>query len=190
MLTATADLQVRCGIGARLVGIGSSVSVDDGDWFLLEFGEPGAVQWDWTVTAKAPRDAELRLELRPAVAAVDGSYTVPAEANTNTATTSFTTDVHVRTSAIKQVGTWFDDNWPIITAIAVALGGAVLGLIAWVKKLRGAIAPPTAPGAPAPAAPAFAPPAVPPPAPSAPAPPAVPPPRGRRARKRQGARRR
>jgi len=190
--TGTADLQVRCGIGARLVAVGSSVSVDDGDWFLQQFGEPGTVQWDWTVTATAAPDAELRLELRPAVAAVDGSYTVPAEANANTTTTSFTTDVHVRTSAIQQVGGWFDDSWPIITAVAVALGGAILGFIAWVKKLRAAIAPPTAPGAPAPALPAVPPPAVSPPAVSPPAvrPPAVPPPRGRRARKRQAARRR
>lgn len=139
--TATADLQVRCGIGARLVSIGSSVTVDDSEWFLLEFGEPGVVQWDWTVSATAPRDAELRLELRPAVATLDGRYTVPAESNPNTATISFTTDVHVRSSAIQQVGTWFDENWPIVTTVAVALGGAVLGLVAWVKKLRAAIGP-------------------------------------------------
>jgi hypothetical protein len=139
--TATADLQVRCGIGARLVAVGSSVAVDDGEWFLLEFGEPGTVQWDWTVSATAPRDAELRLELRPAVATLDGRYTVPAESNPNTATISFTTDVHVRSSAIQQVGTWFDENWPVVTTVAVALGGAVLGLIAWIKKLRAAIGP-------------------------------------------------
>jgi len=139
--TATADLQVRCGIGARLVSIGSSVTVDDSEWFLLEFGEPGVVQWDWTVSATAPRDAEVRLELRPAVATLDGRYTVPAESNPNTATISFTTDVHVRSSAIQQVGTWFDQNWPVVTTVAVALGGAVLGLIAWVKKLRTAIRP-------------------------------------------------
>jgi hypothetical protein len=115
------------------------VSVDDDDWFLREFGEPGEVQWDWTVTATAPRDAELRLELRPAVAAVDGSYTVPAESNPNTATTSFTTAVHVRTSALQAVGRWFDANWPIVTTVFVALGGAVLGLVRWTTQLRSAV---------------------------------------------------
>jgi hypothetical protein len=135
--TAAVPLEVRCGIGARLVPVGTSVDVDDQDWVLLEFGEPGTVQWNWTITAGEPRDAQVRLELRPAVALVDGGYTVPAEdTNPGTTTTTFTTDVHVQTSLLQRAGTWVTDSWPVITSVAVALGGGILALLTWGKKVR------------------------------------------------------
>lgn len=135
--TAAVPLEVRCGIGARLVPVGTSVDVDDQDWVLLEFGEPGTVEWNWTITAGEPRDAQVRLELRPAVALVDGGYTVPAEdTNPGTTTTTFTTDVHVQTSLLQRAGTWVTDSWPVITSVAVALGGGILALLTWGKKVR------------------------------------------------------
>ena len=137
--TAVVPLLVRCGIGARLVSLGDSISVENEDWSLAEFDQPGFVQWSWTVKATAPDDAQVRLELRPAVVTADGHHVVPAGDPTRAATSTFTTDVQVEASWPQHVDIWWTDNWDTVTTIAAGLGAAVLTLITWLKKAGSAL---------------------------------------------------
>jgi hypothetical protein len=85
------------------------------------------------VKASKPVDQQLRLELRPAI--IIGEQGDPVYGDDNVA--SFTTDVTVKASMLQQTAYWLEVNWPLIVAIATALGGATLAVVTWVRKLRG-----------------------------------------------------
>ncbi|MCH6170907.1 hypothetical protein [Pseudonocardia alaniniphila] len=129
-------LEVRCGLGARLVSTTSAAEVDKSDWLLQEFDETGKLQWAWTVTGKKPGDHTLRLELRPAVAVVGGGYVLPAGDSPASQVVMLETDLQVTSTFLQNVYLWWDTNWDKIALIAAGLGGAVLAVRRFLKNLR------------------------------------------------------
>jgi hypothetical protein len=58
--TQIATIEVRCGVGARLVGLGESVAVEDeGEWIYLQFDNPGVFEWAWVIRATKPEDSQV-----------------------------------------------------------------------------------------------------------------------------------
>lgn len=136
----SADVQVGCGVGARLDAQGESIVVEDeGEWVYREFSTPGLSQWSWTVRSTRPQDATIRLELRPAVPVSGGGYVVPANDVPGVQTAGFTTEVQVQAGLVDEASFWTTTMWPKIVAVAAAAGAALLGLIAWVQKMRASI---------------------------------------------------
>lgn len=131
-----ANVQVSCGLGARLEAVGDSVTVNQSDWTLEQFAQPGIAQWSWTVKAVKPGDAQVRLDLRPAVAVKDGGYVVPAE-NSVTNTLHFTSAVQVHMTWTQGFYAWWDANWSKLTAIVAGIGAAIAAVLAWLRKQRG-----------------------------------------------------
>jgi hypothetical protein len=129
-------VDVRCGLGARLVSESDNLEVDKTDWLLQEFDKPGTIHWSWTVKAKKVKGGTLRLELRPAVAVAEGGYVVPAEDEKDSPTTGFTTQVQVEASPLEHLYAWWDENWPKIVSIGVALGAAIAGVLTWIEKIK------------------------------------------------------
>jgi hypothetical protein len=129
-------VDVRCGLGARLTSPDGTIEVDEADWMLQEFDQPGMVRWAWNVTGTEPGDHELLLELRPAVA-VEGALVVPGGSTGPMTTTAFVTAVHVDATMIERMSVWWDDNWDTITTIAAGLGAAIAGLIVWLRNMSG-----------------------------------------------------
>jgi hypothetical protein len=129
-------LEVRCGLGARLVSTTSSAEVDKSAWLLQEFDETGKLQWAWTVAGKKPGDHVLRLELRPAVAVVGGGYVLPAGESPASQVVMLETDLHVTSTFLQNVYIWWDTNWDKIAVIAAGLGAAVLAVRRFLKNLR------------------------------------------------------
>ena len=135
--TGSADVQVGCGVGARLDAQGESIAVEDeGEWVYREFSTPGFSQWSWTVRSTRPQDAKIRLELRPAVPVSGGGYVVPANDVPGVQTAGFTTEVQVQAGLVDEASFWTTTMWPKIVAIAAVAGGALLGLITWLQKMR------------------------------------------------------
>jgi hypothetical protein len=133
---AEVPVDVRCGLGARLVSDSDSLEVDKTDWHFQQFDQPGTTHWSWTVKAKKAEGATLRLELRPAVAVAEGGYVVPAEDGKYSPTSGFTTQVQVEASPLQHLYAWWDENWPKIVGIGAALGAAIGGVLAWIEKLK------------------------------------------------------
>jgi hypothetical protein len=131
-----APVEVRCGLGARLKSTSPMVQVDETDWVMLEFDETGQLQWTWTITGKKPGDGDLNLELRPAVAVIDGGYVVPA-GDTDSPTTVFHTKLEVTATWTQHLYLWWDANWGKLSGIVIAIGAAVAGSRAWLRKFRG-----------------------------------------------------
>jgi hypothetical protein len=137
--SSSVAVDVRCGLGARLSSPDGSIEIDEADWMLQEFEEPGVVRWTWNVKAGEPGDHELLLELRPAVAVVDGGYVVPSASTGSSTTTAFTTAVHVEATFVERVSRWWDENWETIATVAAGVGAAVAGLVAWLRKMSGEV---------------------------------------------------
>jgi hypothetical protein len=133
---ADVPLEVRCGLGARLVSTTSSAEVDKSDWQLQEFDATGKLQWAWTVTGKKPGDHALRLEFRPAVAVVGGGYVLPAGESPASQVVMLETKLHVTSTFLQNVYLWWDTNWDKIALIAAGLGAAVLAVRRFLKNLR------------------------------------------------------
>jgi hypothetical protein len=131
---SSSEVDVSCGLGARLVSTSESAVVDQSDWIMQEFDQPGKLQWAWTVKGKKPGDYDLRLELRPAVAIVRGGHVVPAGDGNNTAV--FPTKLTVTATSMQKLYLWWDANWVKLVGIVTALGAALLGVLAWVRKVR------------------------------------------------------
>lgn len=129
-------VDVRCGLGARLVSANSSVEVDETEWVMRAFDQPGQVEWSWNVTGQKPGDYLVRLELRPAVAVMNGGYVVPAGDVGSSPVTTLPTRVEVTATWLQHLYLWWDENWGKIVAIGTALGAALLGIRVWVRKLR------------------------------------------------------
>jgi hypothetical protein len=106
--TLAENVVVRCGLGARLVPVGSGVSIGNQDeWILRDFDTPGVVEWDWTIRATDADDTQVRLEIRPAVAVVYGGYVVPANEDSHAPTVSYLTDIHVGAPLVDSAESWF-----------------------------------------------------------------------------------
>jgi hypothetical protein len=138
-------VDVRCGLGARLVSESDNLEVDKTGWVLQQFDKPGTIHWSWTVKAKKLGASTLRLELRPAVSVAEGGYVVPAEDGRFSPTSTFATQVQVEGSLLQHVYAWWDENWPKIVGIGTALGAAIAGVLAWIEKLKKQRAETTAP---------------------------------------------
>lgn len=139
--SATAEaVQVRCTVAARVVPVGDALTIEEqaselaGGWILQEFTPTGIVEWSWTVTAIKPVDQDLRLELRPAI--VLNSTSSLDELYSSASQASFSTEVHVEANPVQSMGYWFTTNWGAIAAIAAAIGGATLAVLAWMRKVR------------------------------------------------------
>jgi hypothetical protein len=137
--TAAEDIEVQCGVGARLVPLGEGVTVDETDWILREFDSPGTVEWAWSVTAVQLDDAEVRLDLRPAIAAVRGGLVIPADEDSRSPTAAFTSSIEVTGDWTDHLADWFDRDWPVITGAFVLVGAAVAGVLSWLVKQRRAL---------------------------------------------------
>jgi hypothetical protein len=125
-------------LSARLVPVGQSLEVDNKDWILREFTPSGVLNWSWSITALAPDDHELRLELQPAVTTTrNGHVFAPSDSPLNTST--FITRVRVNASWIQRVGQWWKDTWGIIVLVAVAIGTALTSIIKWGGDLGQAV---------------------------------------------------
>jgi hypothetical protein len=130
---------VKCTVAARLTAVGEAMEVldqaseTDAGWVLQEFTPSGVIEWSWTVTAHQPVDEQLRLELRPAIV-LDESAGDLEYAGKNVS--SFTTDVHVKASALHHAAYWVDVNRPLIWTIGSAVGAATLAVIVWWRKAR------------------------------------------------------
>jgi hypothetical protein len=131
--TEIGNLLVQCGLGARLVPLGESVTVSEEDWVLREFDTPGIVEWVWTVEATKLDDTRVQLELRPAIAA-EGGRVVPGNEDSRSPTAAYATDVFVSGTMMQRVDAWFTDSWPVLVTSLAALGTAIAAFIPWVRK--------------------------------------------------------
>lgn len=132
------EVLVKCTVAARLRPVGDSLDVDDqsgdsGAWIVQDFTPSGVVEWFWTVTAEKPKDSELILELRPAVAFGDESGDLLYAGESVTA---IITDVTVEASFLSRAAYWVEVNMPLVVVIAGAAGAGVIALAAWWTRLR------------------------------------------------------
>jgi hypothetical protein len=135
--TQIATIEVRCGVGARLVGLGESVAVEDeGEWIYLQFDNPGVFEWAWVIRATKPEDSQVRLELRPAVAVSGGGFVVPGNDDPRAPTIGFESDIDVQAGLVDQADTFASDNWPKIARIVGIIATALLALVAFYWKFR------------------------------------------------------
>lgn len=128
-------IDVQCTIAAQLVPAGEHLVVDgqrQGEWLNREFTPTGVVEWSWSVTAKEPVDQDLRLLIRPAILAkgglTDGTFYGESEA-------SLITHVKVDASFFHRFSHWFKEQWPLLSGVAVVLGGGVLTFTQWLSDL-------------------------------------------------------
>lgn len=146
------NVLVKCTLAARLRAVGETLTVDDpasdnGGWVVQEFTPTGVLEWSWTVTAEKPADAELRLDIRPAIAIAAAAEDLVYATQSST---SFNTDVIVDGNLLSRSAYWFEGNWGYVLAIAVPVGIAATALLRWwlglrteVRKARGSGAPNT-----------------------------------------------
>lgn len=120
---------VKCVLGARLVPVGQSLEVDNKGWIPREFTPTGVLNWSWSITALAPYDHDLRLELEPAVTTQDRPIFTQIDSSPTIDT--FITHVHVKASWIQHVGHWWKNNWTIILGVSAAIGAALISIIKW-----------------------------------------------------------
>jgi hypothetical protein len=123
---------VRCEVAARLTPIGTSLTIDDEDWVLRSFTPSGVIRWTWAVTAAEADDADLRLEMQPAVVGEGGILLV---GDASTEVSSFLTPVSVEQGRIARIGEWWSDNWGTVSLIAAGLAAAVLGVLRFGEQL-------------------------------------------------------
>lgn len=130
---------VKCILSARLETIGDGMEVkpataaEEGGWRTLAFTPDGVIEWVWTVKVLVPEDQTLRLDLVPAME-VEGKAGSPIRS-----TVSYITNVKVEPTLLEKVGHWFDTQWKIALAIAVAIGSAFLALITFSTQVRDAV---------------------------------------------------
>jgi hypothetical protein len=130
-------VQVQCVLSARLIPVGDHIAVSADDqhnvidgWSYQRFTPAGIVEWAWTVTADAPAPGRLRLVLRPAV--------VVSEVMTARVVSEqpYETRVEVEASVLAEAAYWFETEFPFLKALAITLGGALLGALAWFGGVR------------------------------------------------------
>jgi hypothetical protein len=133
----SAPIAVQCVLSARLAPVGQSLEVNNREWILREFTPTGVLNWSWSITARAPDDQEVRLELQPAVI-TRGKFILP-QGDSSLDTSSFVTRVNVTATWIQRVGHWWNDNWGIISLVIVAVGAALVSIIKWSGNLGEAV---------------------------------------------------
>ncbi|MGW3964438.1 hypothetical protein ACWED2_31810 [Amycolatopsis sp. NPDC005003] len=157
---AGAAIEVKCALSARLVADGS-MTVDPPTWTFREFNPAGFLNWTWSVNASTAGARQLRLELQPAVVRTAGRSVddYPTEqvltyltdvGITDPSSPSPSAPPSVSAAAVSTppptvppggqgTGSGFwqaaADNWKIITGVASSIGAAVLGLLAWLRKV-------------------------------------------------------
>jgi hypothetical protein len=119
---------VQCALAARLSPQGDGLRVDEPDWVLRTPTPAGVVNWSWSVTGLKPKGHDLKLELQPAVKIANGLLMVR---NTEPMVSSYVTTVNVEGTVIEDFGQWWNENWPILAAIAGATAAGVLALVKW-----------------------------------------------------------
>jgi hypothetical protein len=135
--TQVETVEVRCGVGARLVGLGESVAVDDeNEWIYVEFDTPGVFEWAWIVRATKLEDSQVRLELRPAVAVSGGGFVVPGNDDPRAPTVGYESDIDVQAGLVDQADSFASDTWPKIARVAGVIAMALLALVAFYWKFR------------------------------------------------------
>jgi hypothetical protein len=132
---AIEDLDVRCGVGARLTPVGKGVTVDNTEIIDQDFDERGVLEWSWELTPETPEDAQVRLELRPAVATTDGRFIVPAS-DSDAPSARFTTDIAVDAEFVDAADYWMDENWGKVTTVVTLVAAAVAASLAWIRHQR------------------------------------------------------
>jgi hypothetical protein len=127
---------VQCVVGARLVAVGSGVTVDagdavaDGGWRYQQFTPAGVLEWSWNVTPSLPRTQIVRLEVRPAAQVVNGSVVL------STTSAQYETTITVAASWIDRLSYWFETQWPKLVGVAVLVAGAVTAVLVFSKDTR------------------------------------------------------
>lgn len=140
--TSQRNIRVECIVGARLTPVGDDVTVsedqdaDGAGWVHRRFTSAGTVDWAWSVTAAAPDDQQVQLQLRPVLFVDDGARTIPADA-----VTTLVTRVDVQATRLDRLSYWFENEWKQLAAIAGVLGVSVLAVLTWVGKVRGHLRP-------------------------------------------------
>lgn len=135
--TQVATVEVRCGVGARLIGLANSITVEDeNEWVYLQFDTFGVFQWTWTIQATEPEDSQVRLELRPAVAVSGGGFVVPGNDDPRAPTVSYISDIDVQAGLVEEADFFASDSWPKIARMAAIAGAALLALVAFYWQLR------------------------------------------------------
>lgn len=128
----TAPITVECVVGARLTAVGDlEVSTPDGDtegaWSYQGFPASGVIEWSWTVTPRTTGHYSLRLELRPAAAAMSGEF----RSLGSNARIAFTTEVNAVGDSIDKPIEWWARYWPAVSGILVAVGGLLGVFFLW-----------------------------------------------------------
>ncbi|WP_370965331.1 hypothetical protein [Amycolatopsis sp. cg9] len=124
----SAQIGVQCLLSARLVG-DDTTHVYPPEWVPSLFNPAGVLNWSWTVTGTASGNRQLRLQLQPAVAeSGNRPYVVAGGSPQRTLTYVSQLDVH------EPAQTFFEavaENWGIVSAVLVAVGAAVVGVVKW-----------------------------------------------------------
>jgi hypothetical protein len=161
-------VKVQCLVAARLVAVSETIDVEepdeagDGGWVYQTFTPDGTLEWAWSVTPTTPRDGTVRLEMRPAVKGFEVTEVMRGK------TARFSSDVVVEASWLQRAAYWTQHDGKALTVLAAFVGTGLLGLLAFVPKVREAVSGAFRRGggaAPTPLAPAPSPPLTAPPAP-------------------------
>lgn len=166
------SIEVKCALSARLVA-DESMTVDPPTWTFREFNPAGLLNWSWSVNASLAGARQLRLQLQPAVIRVAGQdvddypteqvityLTVVDIRDPSSVASSVTSSASILATppAVSASGSptnsgfWQSaaDNWKVIAGIVSSIGAAVLGVIAWLRKVdkgvRGLLRPKTKTG--------------------------------------------
>jgi hypothetical protein len=132
-------ISVKCIVGARLIPTDTDIvdvalpdTARDGGWVYREFTPTGVLQWSWSVTARAPHDSDLTLELRPSIRReADGAIVADAEQ-----TTEQRTRVEVTAGMVQRGSSWVDENKGYVAVLGAALITFLLWLLRTIADVR------------------------------------------------------
>ena len=139
----SATVQVACVLNARLIppqdqslAVDGKSAVDEKDWVFRQFDSAGVVDWTWWVTGLRPGDHVLALQVRPAVqVGKDG----PMQGDDSKIVSRVTT-VHILPGGVvDRIGYWYDHDYPVLKKVGTGIGAALIGLLAFSRKLREAV---------------------------------------------------
>lgn len=139
-------VKVQCLVAARLVAVTDSIEVEepdeagDGGWVYQEFTPDGTLEWAWSVTPNTPRTGTVRLEMRPAVKGFEVTEVTRGK------TARFSSDVVVDASWLQRGAHWARNDGQDLTVVAGFLGAGLLGLLAFVPKVRDGVSGALRPG--------------------------------------------
>jgi len=128
----TVPITLQCQVKASLVSSDpDSLDVPASGDGVRNFYPTGQVEWTWQVTAKKPGQHELQLRLEPALVAGQTVF----DADPATQRRTVVTKVNATGDFWQNLRFWSAENWGPIAAGAVAIGGAIVGLVTWYGSL-------------------------------------------------------